>query len=97
MLRTGPGERPRFGGRNGEAIAFRPGYGIRSGCGIGLGAGRGGGRDGTHRRRPFVGIGGKRAHHGGADGEREEGYCELGYGHVTHPNAPLKRVKTSHP
>src|SRR5262249_16710911 len=85
LLRTGPAERPRFGGGNGETIAFLPASAILPGCGIRFRAPH----DGTHRRRPFVGIGGKRAHHGGADGEREEGYCEPGYGHVTHPAGPL--------
>ena len=76
--RTGPGDRPRFGGANGEPIAFRRGCGIRVPAGS----------NAHHRRRPFVGIGGKRRRHGGADGERDEAPCEPGYGHLTHPQPP---------
>ncbi len=80
LLRAGPGDRPRFGGANGEPIAFRRGCGIRVPAGS----------NAHHRRRPFVGIGGKRRRHGGADGERDEAPCEPGYGHLTHPAAPRR-------
>src|SRR6266511_2723204 len=63
LLRTGPGRRDwtrlRLVTANGESIALGG-----DGRGVCCGHGRGG-------RRPYLGAGGERGHHGGADGEHD--------------------------